>query len=107
MKRLYYLIIGLIICLNGYSQSSLKTFVGLTIDSIPPADLELDSTSVKTPLSDETPSLLYVDIPSFIPNSHSIDRSKDVGEIAFNSSLSPSGAYTIDVPIEMACTDCP
>lgn len=102
MKRIYCLIISLIICLNGYSQSSLKTFVGLKIDSIPPADLELDSTSVKTPLSKETPTLLYVDIPSFIPNSHSIDRSKDVGEIAFSSSLSPSGAYTIDVPIEIA-----
>ena len=102
MKRIYCLIISLIICLNGYSQSSLKTFVGLKIDSIPPADLELDSTSVKTPLSKETPTLLYVDIPSFIPNSYTIDKSKDVGEISFTSSLSPNGGYAIEVPIEVA-----
>lgn len=104
MKRLFILIIGLAIYLNGNSQSSLRTFVGLTIDSIPPTELEIDSNEVKKggkPIL-HSPTLRKVVSPSFIQNSHSIDRTKDVGEIAFSSSLSPSGAYTIDIPIEMA-----
>ena len=38
---------------------------------------------------------------SYVPNYHSIDQTKAVGEIAISQSISPSGATTYAVPIDI------
>lgn len=86
------------------AQTTMKDLIGLPIDSIG-FNITMDSTNVEN-ISD-VPQLQRAvarisgnELHPHIPTSYPINKTKDVGEIACNSNVSPTGAMTINVPIE-------
>ncbi len=89
---------------NTLAQTTMKEFIGLPIDSVG-FNITMDSTDIrnipKMPQLRQTKARISgSDLHPHIPTSYSIDKTKDVGEIACNSTVSPTGAMTINIPIE-------
>lgn len=65
----------------------------------------MDSTDIKnisktSKLQQTTSRISGNELHPHIPTSYSIDKTNDVGEIPCSSTISPTGAMTINVPIE-------
>ncbi len=86
------------------AQTTMKDLIGLPIDSIG-FNITMDSTNVENisdvpQLQRATARISGNELHPHIPTSYPINKTKDVGEIACNSNVSPTGAMTINVPIE-------
>lgn len=89
---------------NAFSQTTMKELIGLPIDSIG-FNITMDSTDNRN-IPTTSRSLQVItrisgnELHPHIPTSFTIDKTKDVGEIPCNSTVSPTGAMTINIPIE-------
>lgn len=89
---------------NAFSQTTMKELIGLPIDSIG-FNITMDSTDNRN-IPTTSRSLQAItrisgnELHPHIPTSYTIDKTKDVGEIPCNSTVSPTGAMTINIPIE-------
>lgn len=126
MKRLLYLIVCMAMSLHIFSQSNTDLYT-VPFDKLVPQPsipiliepLRLDSSiteienkrvqkkqyeSQKALKSQQKSGIstfsYYGDLHPHIPNSFAIDKSKDIGEIAFAANTSPTGTLSINLPIE-------
>lgn len=86
-----------------YSQTTPKDFKGLNIDSTVVfniASTTVETGKIKASQVNNTRSYrdeLHPQIPTF----YNIDKGKDVGEIPFTTTTSPTGALVVNVPIDL------
>lgn len=97
-----YIFILLLGSIDAYTQGTMKDYIGLPIDSTG-VNLQMDSTTIK-PMKvakQEVTRSVGANSYNHIPSSYTIDKSCDIGEIPCKSSVSPSGAMTLTVPIDI------
>ena len=104
MKRtIVFFIIALCVCSRMAGQATLRTYVGLPIDSIYPVyedSISSSDTLQKKESCDSTNKNRSV-LNLSLPTSYTINTSLDVGEIRHTVEVSPLGSLEVDVPIEV------
>ena len=106
MKKINYhifakqllMVVCTIICHPIGAQRNLADFIGVSEDSV--LVIKPDSVGANVPVL-QVPQRTSM-TNTIVPTSYNIDTSKDVGEIPCQSTVLPTGAVTIAVPIETA-----
>lgn len=104
MKYIYSIFLFLLFVTGSFAQTSVKDFVGVPADSVGPVSLRTGRAEVPAVQQDKAgvvqPKAVAA-LQPHIPTARPIDKNKAVGEIAMTSSVTPNGAMTISVPIEI------